>query len=518
MSARLSIAILAAAALLAAPASAPGKGFTYGVSAGEITSSAAMLWSRSDKSGKVKIELSTDGDKRFGEKGDRTLTATAFATNDNTVRVRATKLRSDRVHYYRFSRGKNRSDVGRFTTAPTAGANQPIAFALSGDADATPAPGTTSPFFNNFEVYGAMAKEGNDFNINLGDTIYSDTGVGGGQIPPARTREEKWAKYRQNLALRNLQTVRRSAGLYNHWDDHEFINDFSVPEDGQPLYDAGVQAFRDYSPVTFSVLDGIYRRMRWGRNLELFFLDERSFRSADADEACINPKTGAPDSAPTLPKYMRDRFSQFISEWKEPVSPQCLEAIRSPERTMLGARQLGRFLDQVASSTARTKIVLNQVPVQQLYAFPYDRWEGYEAERQSILRGLAGVKNVVFLSTDSHGNFVNDARLQTLEEGGPVNTGILEGVFGPVATVTFAGKLNAATGNPNAGAAVEGGFFRPPPPDGLGMMCANVNAYSYVQVTVDATQLTLTPKDSTGKPLTEGDGSPCGPFTVKPAR
>jgi len=65
---------------------------------------------------------------------------------------------------------------------------------------------------------------------------------------------------------------------------------------------------------------------------------------------------------------------------------------------------------------------------------------------------------------------------------------------------------------------VEGGFFRPPPPDGLGMMCANGNSYSYVQVTVDATQLTLTPKDSTGKPLTEGDGSPCGPFTVKPAR
>ena len=37
---------------------------------------------------------------------------------------------------------------------------------------------------------------------------------------------QKWAKYRQNLALANLQRLRTSAGIYNHWDDHEFINDF----------------------------------------------------------------------------------------------------------------------------------------------------------------------------------------------------------------------------------------------------------------------------------------------------
>ena len=55
-----------------------------------------------------------------------------------------------------------------------------------------------------------MAAERNDFNVNLGDTIYSDSEVGGAQV--ARTVREKWAKYRQNLSLAPLRTLRASAG------------------------------------------------------------------------------------------------------------------------------------------------------------------------------------------------------------------------------------------------------------------------------------------------------------------
>ena len=72
-----------------------------------------------------------------------------------------------------------------------------------------------------------MANEANDFNINLGDTIYSDSEVAGSPI--ARTVTEKWGKYRLGLTLPALERLRRSTGLYSHWDDHEFINDFSAP-------------------------------------------------------------------------------------------------------------------------------------------------------------------------------------------------------------------------------------------------------------------------------------------------
>ena len=61
----------------------------------------------------------------------------------------------------------------------------PVRFAVSGDADATPG-SNGKPAFNRFEVYQRMHAEANHFNINLGDTIYSDSEVGRGTGGPHR--------------------------------------------------------------------------------------------------------------------------------------------------------------------------------------------------------------------------------------------------------------------------------------------------------------------------------------------
>jgi phosphodiesterase/alkaline phosphatase D-like protein len=62
---------------------------------------------------------------------------------------------------------------------------------------------------------------------------------------------------------------------------------------------------------------------------------------------------------------------------------------------------------------------MNEMPIQQFYSLPYDRWEGYEAERRRLLTFISkNVKDVVFLTTDVQATLVNDARLQTLEAGG----------------------------------------------------------------------------------------------------
>ena len=66
-----------------------------------------------------------------------------------------------------------------------------------------------------------------------------------------------------NLDYAHLRNLRRSTGLYSHWDDHEFINDFSVPEHGAGIYRRGVTAFTDYAPVTYSRANGLYRTFRW---------------------------------------------------------------------------------------------------------------------------------------------------------------------------------------------------------------------------------------------------------------
>ncbi|MEA2184906.1 MAG: alkaline phosphatase [Solirubrobacteraceae bacterium] len=481
-------AALAIAGLAVLPAGAGAKGFKYGVTASEVTASKALIWTRADKSGKLTLELSSDS--KFGNKDDKRRSANARKSNDNTVSLTVGGLKAGHKYSYRFRQGKNKSAVGRFTTAPAAGQNKVIRFAFSGDADAQRAKGTTNPFYNNFQVYSRMAKEGNLFNVNFGDTIYSDTEVGstvaGGQFTPAAptalTVAAKRAKYKQNLAMKNLQGVRAATGMYNHWDDHEFVNDFSKDEKGETIYKAGVKAFRNYMPVTYSDSRGIYRSFRWGKNAEVFFLDERSFRDAKASKGtvCNNPDTNAPDLAPTAPQRLRDRFALLTPSFSKPVAPACLAEIRDPDRTFLGSAQYTRFTNAVKKSTAKFKIIMNETPIQMFYALPYDRWEGYEAERKKLLTFLKdNVKNVVFLTTDTHANFYNDARLATFaEEGGTINSGINVMVSGPVATMTFEKEINGATGNDNGGAAVQAVFFKPPPPDGVGMACAAIDVYS----------------------------------------
>jgi phosphodiesterase/alkaline phosphatase D-like protein len=509
------------AALLLAPPALAAKGFELGVTPGEVTSSSAVLWGKATKSGKYSLQVARNGNF----KGKTTQSVAAKKGHDNTLQKRVKGLRPNTKYWFRFvgKRGK-RSDVGTFRTAPKPKQNATIRFAWSGDQDFNSEPGKTTPYWNNGEVLARMKAERNNFNVMLGDTIYSDSEVPGRLQPIALSVKQKWEKYKVNLANKNLQALRRSAGFYSHWDDHEFVNDFSPAENefdnavnvnGHTLYKRGMQAFRDYAPVSWTKQNGLYRTVRWGRNLEVFFLDQRSFRSANADanHVCDNPDTGSPDLAPTAPQTTRNLFAFVTPSLAQPVSQACLDTIRSPNRTYLGQRQLKRFLKDVKSSTARFKVVMNELPIQQYYTLPYDRWEGFEADRQRVLSGLQGVKNVIFLTTDVHATLVNDARFQTLESGGPKNSGIMDVTVGPVATANFALEIDGATGSPGSGALVDSAFLTPPPPAGIGMQCSVLDQFSYGEVTVTGSKLTVTPKDLNGKPQVDG-AKPCGPFEL----
>jgi len=509
------------ATLLLAPPALGAKGFQFGVTAGEVSSSSAILWGKAKKSGKYKLEVARNA--KF--KGRKSQSVAAKRNHDNTVQKRVKRLRPNTKYWFRFTRkGGRRSDVGKFRTAPKPKQNATIKFAWSGDQDFNPEPGKSKPYWNNGEVLARMTAERNNFNVMLGDTIYSDSEVPGRLNPIALSVKQKWAKYKVNLGNKRLQALRRSAGFYSHWDDHEFVNDFSPAENsfdnnvnvnGHTLYTRGQKAFRDYAPVSWSKRNGLYRTVRWGANLQVFFLDQRSFRSANADanHVCDNPQTGSPDVAPTAPQSTRNLFALVTPSLAQPVSQACLDTIRSPNRTYLGQRQLARFLKDVKSSTAKFKVIMNELPIQQYYVLPYDRWEGFEAERQRVLTELQGVKNVIFLTTDVHATLVNDARFQTLESGGAKNSGIMDVTVGPVATANFALEIDQATGGQGNGALVDTAFLTPPPPGGIGMQCSVLDQFSYGEVTVTSSTLTVTPKDAAGKPQMDG-AKPCGPFVL----
>jgi alkaline phosphatase D len=487
-------------ALAAVSADAAAPGFTYGVASGQITSTSAVLWTRAPRAGVVEFAVTAEGGATRNYRG------LAPRANDLTFQGGVWGLEPGTKYTYVFSQGGATSTVGTFETAPPRAANATVRFAISGDADAT-AGSNGKPGFNTFGVYARMAAERNDFNINLGDTIYSDSEIGG--APVARTVVEKWGKYKLGLGVPALRKLRAATGLYSHWDDHEFVNDFSRAENGDAIYAAGVKAFMDYAPVTEPSKDtGLYRRYRWGKNLELFFLDERTFRSAKATQAC-----GA-DLAPAVPQAVRDAFATLAPALRNPVSAACLSALNDPTRTMLGARQFAAFTKAIKASKATWKVVVNEVPIQQFYALPYDRWEGYAAERERLLRFLqANVKNVVFLTTDTHANLVNEVRYKTLG-GAPESSGIWEVVTGPVATNTFAKEIDAYLGQKGAGTAIGALFFMPPPPNGIGMRCAALDTYSYAEVAVTARRFTVALKDAKGQPVLEATGAECAPLVL----
>jgi hypothetical protein len=189
---------------------------------------------------------------------------------------------------------------------------------------------------------------------------------------------------------------------------------------------------------------------------------------------------------------------------------------------------LERFTNAVENSTATWKVVMNETPIQQFYALPYDRWEGYAYERVKLLNDLiaADVDHLVFLTTDTHAALANVIRYRTLAGDSapsnvpagtpPIGTPYQDFVIGPVATTPFWQEIDEVTGTPGSGALISDLFFKPPPSSGgMGMACAQGGENSYAEVTVTSSQLTVEYKDENGNTLLDSDGTtPCGPYVL----
>lgn len=537
---RIVLAAVAAAGITALiPAAASAQGFTLGVSAAEVTSSSAVLWARAPRTGRVRLQVAVD--RRF-RRGRITKNVFVTRTDDRTLQTRIAGLAPNQRYWYFFHQGRQRSAVGTFVTAPPPNVGRTIEFGVTGDTEGHKDE-NGNLYWNrrgakDMAIYSRMAAERNHFNVNLGDVVYSDpTDALRPRLQTALSIEDKRAAYRENLGYKAYQRIRRTGTVYNQWGDHEFTADFTPnsaacdigtigPASGfacdvKAIQRAGIEAFREYMPVTYSPASGTYRSFRWGRNLELFVLDERSFRSIRASEVKVDPNAAEPgadhvcdnpigskraDPAPQAPQRLRETLG-FESA---PVSQACLDAINDPDRTLLGDRQYDAFTAAVRRSTARWKVVINEMPMLAHYFNPWDGWQGYNAERVKLLRFLeANVKNVVFLSTGLHANWVNEANVTTFpEEGGLDGSGIWDFVSAGVATRPFADEVDELAGRPGAYRLLEDAFLEAAPPNGTGMRCANGSAYSYAQVTVRAKSFTVTLKDVDGRTLREEGDNP----------
>jgi alkaline phosphatase D len=386
---------LAALALAAACAHAPGSDellaprATHGVAVGEVGARRAVVWSRTDRPARLRLVVERLGGEAPVVVHEAEVPVDAESDYAGQVVIDGLLPATPHRAVVRFvdARGQAGSpEAALFRTAPAPEDPAPVRLAWSGDLAGQ---GACRDAREGFPIFAHVLAERPDLFVALGDMIYADDvchpiGLYGnpqvpGEFGPAVDLDGFRAHWRYNRGDPGLRVLLATTPSVAVWDDHEIVNDAGPHHDtrSEPPYRAGVpllplarRAFVEWNP-----LDGdeqLYRRLRWGRHLELFVLDTRSYRDPD----------GAPDTGP-VPK------------------------------TLLGAAQR-RWLEQMLpASDATWKVVVSSVPL----SIPTgsietgrDGWAdqgtdgGFERELIAILEQLqrAGVRNLLWLTTDVH--------------------------------------------------------------------------------------------------------------------
>lgn len=339
---------------------APPVVITHGVVTGDVTSSGALLWSRASAAALMQVELGRGDGPGAGAGPRRRLARHVDAAHDFVGRFAVDGLEPETDYWYRViarRRGSAAdSPVARFRTAPADHRPAPVRFTWGGDV------GQGMRNRPPFPAFAAMAAESPAFFVFNGDTIYGDSTTPVG--PAATTVPGFWAKYKENREDPSLQALAAGTPLVVNWDDHEVDNDYRGLDPDLPAgrLSVGRQAFFDYWPVATSPAV-TYRSMRWGRELEVFVLDNRQF----ADP---------------------------------------LDKPDGPGKTMLGPAQLAWLREGVRQSDATWKVLVTSCPLSILRsaAPPQDDWVSYEHELGELLRAWqqAGVTNLVWLTADVH--------------------------------------------------------------------------------------------------------------------
>ena len=271
-----------------------------------------------------------------------------------------------------------------------------------------------------------------DLFLWFGDTVYTDVPSGG--LGVAGTLGEYRAKYTQIRTDANLRRLLAGTAVWVGWDDHEVANDYSGGDPASGLsrerIERGYRAFFEHMPIRPADEPGdpfrTYRSFRYGALAEFFLVDGRQYRDRTAQEACD------------------DAFDPYnIAGFESSVNEACVGVLSEP-RTYLGAEQLAWLKNGLGSSSAVHKLVLVDQPMSFIGVLPYDRWDGFDAERKEILEFIDAnrIENVWMLSTDVHANAFNPdlgSYFRRHRSDYQLGNGVVvrELVVGPIATSTF---------------------------------------------------------------------------------
>jgi len=435
---------------------------THGVQSGDVSTNGGVVWARADRPSQMLVEVSTT--ESF--KDARALPPiAALPESDFTAKMLVENLPAGQDIFYRIKfRDLSHPDIsgeavtGRFRTAPAGRRN--VSFVWGGDV-AGQGWGINADD-GGMVSFSTMRKHQPDFLIHSGDTIYADgifpaeVKLADGKIwknlmipektKVAETLDEFRAAHKYNFLDENVRAFNAEVPIFVQWDDHEVTNNWSASKQLPAAYTVrdinllaarASRAFHDMYPLRESLNEPgrVYRTINYGPLLDVFMLDERSYRG--------------------------------------PNGPN-LQEIYGPDAYFLGPDQMAWLKRALSNSKATWKVIASDMPLSLIVYDDYANTQGSEAFAQGngpprgreleiadLLRFIRdnGVTNTVWLTADVHyaaAHYYNPDKAQFQEfapfwefVAGPLHAGTgwqneLDNTFGPevrFAKAAPAGKI-----------------------------------------------------------------------------
>jgi alkaline phosphatase D len=376
-----------------------------GTSAGDVSAGRATVWSRTDRPARMVVEYATTDSFADARRvvGPAALEETGFTARVELGDLPAGQRIAYRVLFQDLSDLKAWSlpAAGRFRTPATRAADVLLAWS----ADTAGQGWGINPDWGGMRLYETMRRVQPDVFIHVGDTIYADQTmrpevtlddgtVWRNLVTPAKakvaeTLDEFRGNHLYNLMDENVRRFNAEVAQIVMWDDHEVHDNWYPTEvlDDDARYQVksvallaarAKRAFFEHHPIRLGGEDPerIYRAYTYGRAVEVFALDMRSYRGANS-----------PNRQATI----------------------------GPDSAILGAAQVEWLKQRLVASTATWKVIASDMPLGLVVRDGPVDFEavanadggaplGRELEIASLLRHLRDrrVRNVVWVTGDVH--------------------------------------------------------------------------------------------------------------------
>ncbi|WDZ96762.1 alkaline phosphatase D family protein [Herbaspirillum sp. WKF16] len=320
-----------------------------GVMSGDVTGDSAIVWSRADRNARMLIEYAAD--ESFADT-IRLQGPLALARNDYTARMDLRGLPAGRRVYYRvrFQDLTHESALSEpvsgslmVPAGAQEGAVRDVSFAYSGD-EAGQGWGINEAW-GGYRIYESMRRFRPDFFIHSGDQIYADAPIQAevklddgslwrnlvteAKSKVAQTLEDYRGNFAYNMLDANKRRFCAEVPFLVQWDDHEVRNNWypgqvigkEETRYGERSLDVlaarARQAMFEHNPFRIDGADPqrVYRAFRHGPLLEVFMLDERSYRGANSANRQQGGR-GADFLGPQQMRWIKQALLRSRSVWK----------------------------------------------------------------------------------------------------------------------------------------------------------------------------------------------------------